>query len=219
MDWKFINEYWPIYVEAAKLTITVGSIGIAFAFITGIICSFIQYYKVVFVSRVVTIYIELSRNTPLLIQLFLLYYGLPKIGILLDSQSCAIVGLTFLGGSYMAESIRSGLEAIPKTQIETARSVGMTKLDIFRYVIFPQAIEIALPSIAGNTVFLLKETSVFSIIALPDLVYVAKDLIGISYNTDEALLLLVISYLVLIGIVSLIFMIVEKKVRYGSFGS
>lgn len=208
-----------MYVEAAKLTVTVGSIGIALAFITGIICSFIQYYKVIFVCRIVTIYIELSRNTPLLIQLFLLYYGLPKIGILLDSQSCAIVGLTFLGGSYMSESIRSGLEAIPKTQIETARSLGMTKLDIFRYVIFPQAIEIALPSIAANTIFLLKETSVFSIIALPDLVYVAKDLIGISYNTDEALLLLVISYLVLISIVSLIFMIVEKKVRYGSFGS
>ena len=82
----------------------------------------IKYYKIPILSQICQVYIELSRNTPLLIQLYFLYFGLPKIGIVLSSEMCAVVGLIFLGGSYMAESFRSGLEAISKTQYEFEES-------------------------------------------------------------------------------------------------
>ena len=112
VDIEFIQEYIPMYVEAAKLTLGIAVVGIIISVVVGLICANIQYYKVPVLKRIVSIYIELSRNTPLIVQLFLLYFGLPKAGIVLDSLTCAIVGLGFLGGSYMAESFRSGLESV-----------------------------------------------------------------------------------------------------------
>lgn len=108
MDFEFIREQTPLYVEAAKLTLHMAVIGVLLAIVVGLICSMIKYFRIPVLRQIVECYIELSRNTPLLIQLFFLYFGLPKIGIVLSSEQCAITGLTFLGGSYMAEAFRSG---------------------------------------------------------------------------------------------------------------
>jgi polar amino acid transport system permease protein len=219
MDILFISKYLPMYVAAMKLTLTIAAIGIVLSVIVGLVCSLIRYTKIPILHRIVTIYIELSRNTPLLIQLFFLYFGLPKIGIRLSSEACAIVGLTFLGGSYMAEAFRSGLEAIPKIQQESGLSIGLTRLQVFWHVILPQAITISMPAFSANVIFLIKETSVFSAVALADLMYVAKDLIGLYYKTDEALLMLVCAYLVILLPISIIFSIIERKLRYAGFGN
>ncbi len=108
MDVNFMQEQLPLYVEAAKLTLHMAVWVILFSILTGLICSMIRYLKIPILRQLVVCYIELSRNTPLLIQLFFLYFGLPKLGIVFSSESCAIIGLTFLGGSYMAEAFRSG---------------------------------------------------------------------------------------------------------------
>jgi polar amino acid transport system permease protein len=153
------------------------------------------------------------------VQLFFLYFGLPKIGVRLSSEQCAIIGLSFLGGSHMAEAFRSGLEAIEKIQEESGLSLGLTKPQVMRYIILPQALSISIPGICANMIFLIKETSVFSVVALADLMYVAKDLIGLYYKTDEALLMLVISYLVLLLPVSMLALWLERRLRYAGFGN
>jgi polar amino acid transport system permease protein len=219
MDFDFIETYAPMYVEAAKLTISIAALGIVLSMIVGFICCLIRYYKVPVLQRVIGMYIELSRNTPLLIQLFFLYFGLPKLGIFLSSYTCGVVGLTFLGGSYMAEAFRSGLEAIPKIQMEAGLSLGLTRWQVLRYIILPQALTVSLPAFSANIIFLIKETSVFSVVALADLMYVAKGLIGLYYKTDESLLMLVVAYLVLLLPISLILSVVEKKVRYAGVGN
>lgn len=109
MNWEFILKYLPMYEKAAWLTLRIGLLGIVFAIIVGFVCSTIQYYKVPVLRQIVAVYIELSRNTPLLVQLFFIYYGLPKIGIQTNAEACGVAGLAFLGGSYMAEAFRSGL--------------------------------------------------------------------------------------------------------------
>ena len=185
----------------------------------GLVCSLALYYRVPVLRRLVSAYIELSRNTPLLVQLFFLYFGLPKVGIRISSEACAIIGLAFLGGSYMAETFRSGLEAIEKSQMESALSVGLTHAQVMRYVIFPQALAISVPGLCANMIFLIKETSVFSVVALPDLMYVAKDLIGLYYKTDEALLMLVIAYLILLLPISILAAVLERRLRYAGFGN
>ena len=205
MDFEFMSRYAPLYIEAAKLTVYIAIIGILGSIILGFICSMVRYYKIPVLQKIVGAYIELSRNTPLLIQLFFLYFGLPKLGILLSSESCAIIGLIFLGGSYMAEAFRSGLESIADIQIESGLSIGLTHSQIMRYVVLPQAISVSVPAFAANVIFLIKETSVFSAVALADLMYVAKDLIGLYYQTDEALLMLVIAYLIILLPISIVF--------------
>lgn len=219
MDFDFIVRSIPLYVKAAEFTLQLSFWGILLSLFIGLVCSLITYYKVKFLDKVVQIYIELSRNTPLLIQLFFLYYGFAKIGIKFEAYSCAIFGLAFLGGSYMAEAFRSGLEAVSKIQIETGLSVGLNRWQLMRYIILPQAFSIAIPAIGANAIFLLKETSVVSAIALADLMFVAKDLIGMYYKTTEALTMLVVAYLIILLPISLLLTFIERKVRHAGFGN
>ena len=192
--------------------------GIVLSLILGLICALIKYYKVPVLRQIVSVYIEFSRNTPLLIQLFFLYFAFPRMGIKLSSVQCAIIGLTFLGGSYMEETFRSALESVSKVQIESAQCIGLTKRQITQYVILPQAFSVSIPGFCANVMFLIKETSVFSAVALADLMFVAKDLIGLYYKTDEALTLLCIFYLILLLPISILAAFAERRLRYAQFG-
>lgn len=218
MDFSIITEYIPLYEQAFLLTIAIGWLGIALAVLIGVLTAFILHFRVPVFQTVAKGYVELFRNTPLLVQLFFIYFGLPKIGISVSAKLCGILGLGLLGGSYMAESIRSGLDAIPASQTESGMALGMTKTQLFGLVILPQAISISVPGILANVIFLLKETSVFSAISLMDLMFTAKDLIGLYYNTTECLFLLVAFYIVMLLPVSLLGRLLEKKVRYRMFG-
>ncbi|MBR1722449.1 MAG: amino acid ABC transporter permease [Treponema sp.] len=219
MDFAFIQKVIPMYGEATLLTLKLAFTGIFLSFMLGLICALVIYFKIPVFRRIVNAYIELSRNTPLLIQLFFLYFAFPRMGVKLSSVQCAIVGLTFLGGSYMEETVRSALESVSRIQIESAQCIGLTQRQVTQYVILPQAISVSVPGFCANVMFLIKETSVFSAVALADLMYVAKDLIGLYYKTDEALTLLCISYFILLLPISLIAAFAERRLRYAQFGS
>jgi polar amino acid transport system permease protein len=214
MDFNFIKEVIPLYVEATWLTLRIGFIGIILSFITGIFCAVVRYWKIPVLNVIVRVYTEISRNTPLLIQLFFLYFALPRLGVKLSGEQCGIIGLTFLGGSYMAETFRSALGTVGRPQLESGMCIGLNKVQIVRYVVLPQAAAVSVPGVVANIIFLLKETSVFSAVALADLMYVAKDLIGLYYKTEESLLLLVIAYFIILLPVSIIARILEKKLNF-----
>lgn len=114
-------KYLPWYTDAALLTLRVGALGIVLALAAGLVVTVVRYYRIPVLAQTAAIYTELSRNTPLLVQLFFLYFGLPKIGVRLSGEWCAVIGLVFLGASYMAEALRSGLTAVEKIQTESAR--------------------------------------------------------------------------------------------------
>lgn len=219
LNFEFISKYLPLYIDAAKLTVETAFLGIIFSLIVGTICAVSVYYKIPLLRKIIAIYIEISRNTPLLVQLFFLYFGLPKIGIVLSAKACAVVGLTFLGGSYMSESIRSGLETTDKIQIESAHSLGLGRWLTMKEVVFPQALSTSVPGICANVIFLIKETSVVSGIALADLMYVTKDLIGLYYETEEALIMLVVFYLIILLPISVIASYLERRLRHAGFGN
>ena len=218
MNFNVIFDYMPMYTKAFLLTIKIGWIGIALSVGIGIVAAFILHFKIPVLSPIIKAYVELFRNTPLLVQLFFIYFGLPKIGISISADVCGAVGLGLLGGSYMAESFRSGLEAVAPSQTESALALGMNRLQLFRFVILPQALSISVPAIVANNIFLLKETSVFSAISLMDLMFTAKDLIGLYYNTTECLVLLVVFYIIMLLPVSVLGSLIEHKVRYRMFG-
>ncbi|MDR2200287.1 MAG: amino acid ABC transporter permease [Deltaproteobacteria bacterium] len=218
MDIDFILKVLPFYGAATWVTLTLAFYGVLFSLIVGTICAVINFYKIPVLRRIVYAYVEMGRNTPLMIQLFFLYFALPRLGIMIDGKHCAIIGLTFLGGAYMSEAIRSGLSAVGRIQVETGMSLGFGKLKLLRYIIMPQAVAVALPVIAATTIFLMKETSVVSIVAMQDLVYLAKDLLKEGHSA-ESNFLLVVSYLIIILPVSLVFSYLERRSRFAGFGS
>ncbi|WP_066524052.1 amino acid ABC transporter permease [Corynebacterium bouchesdurhonense] len=217
MDFSVIADNIPVYAQAAILTVRVAAKGIVLAFIVGALVAGVRFFRVPVLRQVARAYIEVSRNTPLLVQLFFLYFGLPKLGVVLQSETCAVVGLAFLGGSYMAEAIRAGLEGVAPIQMQSSLSLGMSRTQALRHVIAPQAMALSLPAITANIIFLIKETSVVSIVALPDLVFTAKEQIGQTYETREALFLLVFFYLLILLPISLIAGRVERRVRANVF--
>lgn len=219
INWEFVIRSLPLYQKAAWLTLKLAFWGIGASIIIGLVCSVILYYKTKGLERLVRFYIEVSRNTPLLIQLFFLYYGLTKLGITMTENTCAILGLAFLGGSYMAEAFRAGIESVSKSQLESGLSIGLSNSQLLRYVILPQAFAVTLPSIGANCIFLLKETSIVGAIAIPELMHTTQDLIGMYYQTFEALLMLVLTYLVMILPLSLGLTWLERRVRYAEFGN
>ena len=206
-------KYLPWYTDAALLTLRVGALGIVLALAAGLVVAVVRYYRIPVLAQTAAIYTELSRNTPLF-----LYFGLPKIGVRLSGEWCAVIGLVFLGASYMAEALRSGLTAVEKIQTESARVLGLSPLQTMRFVVLPQALAVAMPGFVANVIFLIKEISVVSAIALPDLMYVTKDLIGNYYKTDEALLMLVVAYIIILLPVSLFGSWLERRMRHAGFG-
>ncbi len=219
MNFDAMIQYLPLYEDAALLTLRIGWLGILGSIIIGLVVAMVVHFRIPVLRQVCRVYIELFRNTPLLIQLFFIYFGLPRMGLSIDAETCGIVGLALLGGSYMAESFRSGLEAIEPIQEESALSLGLTRVQTMRHVILPQAVALSIPSFVANVIFLLKETSVFSAISLMDLMFLTKDLMGLYYKTTECLVMLVIFYLIILLPVSALGTWLERRLRYGSFGS
>jgi len=219
IDWDFIINSLPLYEKAIWITLKLAFGGILISLIIGLLCSAILYFKIKGLDIIVKAYIELSRNTPLLVQIFFLYFGLPKLGLSMSANACAIIGLSFLGGGYMSEAFRSGIEAVRKSQIESGLSIALSKVQLARYVIIPQAFSVSLPSLGANCIFLLKETSVLGAISILDVMNVTKDLIGMYYKTFESLAMLVVVYLILLLPLSILLSWLERKVRYAEFGN
>jgi polar amino acid transport system permease protein len=219
LNWEFMLQSLPLYQKAAILTLQLAIGGIGVSLLIGLLCSIILYYKTPILSSVVRVYIEFSRNTPLLIQLFFLYYGFTKLGLTMGEYTCAILGLSFLGGSYMAEAFRGGMESVGKSQIEAGLSLGLSNRELIRYVILPQAFTISLPAVGANCIFLLKETSIVGAIAIPELMHLTQDLIGMYYQTYESLFMLVVSYLIMLLPLSFGLTWLERKLRYAEFGN
>lgn len=214
LDWAFVSRYAPFFVTGAEMTLFISVFGIALAILTGLVCAAIETTRIPVLRQIVRVYIEVSRNTPLLVQLYFLYFGLPKLGFVWSAEMCAIIGLGFLGGSYMSEAMRAGLEAVPQIQRENAYMLGLSSRQTMLHVVIPQAISTSIPGVVANVIFLIKESSVVSAIALADVMYMAKDLIGMYYTTYEALFLLIVTYLIILLPISIIGTWLERRFDY-----
>ncbi|WP_057764470.1 amino acid ABC transporter permease [Companilactobacillus tucceti] len=219
MSWEIIKQSLPMFQQGFLLTLYLSLIGIIGSIIVGIICSLVEYFKIPVLNKILKVYIEISRNTPLLIQLFFLYYAFPAMGIKMSAQLCGIIGLIFLGGSYMSAGFSGGFNGVNKKQVESGKAIGLSRWQLARYVIFPQGFALSIPALAANIIFLIKETSIFTVIAIPELTNTALDLIGLYYNSNEYLFVLVVAYAIILIPLSIILTLLERRVRYGTFGN
>ena len=135
MDFSYLSEVFPQYIAATGETLRLSLWGVGLSLLLSLPVCIAVVYRLPVLARVCHLYIELSRNTPLLVQLFFLYYGLPKLGVHLSGFVCGVIGLTFLGASYMAEAFRGGIESVNKIQQEAALSIGLTPAQTFIYVV------------------------------------------------------------------------------------
>lgn len=218
------ERLWGIIVDAfprllgygVRVTIPLTILSFALALVIAVIVAMIQYAKVPVLRQLCRFYIWIIRGTPLLIQLYIVFYGFPKIGIVLDAFPCAVVVFGFNEGAYMAESMRGALESVSTGQLEAGYCVGMNYLQIMWHIVLPQAFRIAFPALSNSVISMVKGTSLASIITVMEMTRQAQVINGRVYESlvlySEAALI----YLFFCTILTVIQHWGEK--RLGSYG-
>lgn len=218
-DWGFVLTTLPAFAKAVVVTLQVGAIAIATGLLVALVNTTILVLRIRILSTLVKGYVEVARNTPLLLQLFFIYFALPTVGIRLSGFSAAIIAMTFLGGAYLTEVLRAGVEAVPKSQIESGLSIGLSRWQLLRHVVLPQAGILSLPALFANFVFLLKETTIVSAVAVPEILYTTKSYIALYYKTYEMLAVMTAICVLLFLPLSLLLVRVERRLQHAQFGS
>jgi polar amino acid transport system substrate-binding protein len=175
-------SYIPLLGKGALITLELSIISMSLAVLAGLSLALMRLYAPPVLRTLSVAYIEAVRGTPLLIQLFLIFYGLPHIGIRLSPMLAAILGLGLNYSAYEAENYRAGIQSIPKTQMEAALVLGMTRLQALRHVIIPQAMRLVIPPVTNDFIALLKDSSLVSVITMVELTKAYSQLASIHYD-------------------------------------
>lgn len=196
------RQYGPALLSGFAMTVFCWAAGAALSMVLGLVIALIQRYAVAPVQWLLRIYIEVIRGTPFLVQLFVLYYGGPMVGLMLDPIPAGILGLTIYGSPYFAEIFRSGFNAVPKGQIEAARAIGMTEAAIIARILLPLGLVSALPALVNFSIILTKETVILSIITVPELMYQVGRMGAETFRYVETNLALALFFWALVEVIS-----------------
>jgi His/Glu/Gln/Arg/opine family amino acid ABC transporter permease subunit len=209
--WSFVSENREELLDAFLNTLKVSAIGIVGAFAIGIVLGGARAYRIPVVSPLAAVYVEVVRNTPILLQIFMIFYALPQFGILLDQFTVAVVAVTVWGGAFNTENFRAGFEAVPARYREAGAALGFGGLGTFRNVLFPIGTRIALPSTINTSISVLKNTSLMYVIGYPELTTTALNIAALTVETLEALTVLALAYLPLVWLLSGLIRLLERR--------
>jgi polar amino acid transport system permease protein len=202
MDWQIFLQYGPMLLRGFAITVTCWLLGTVFGMALGLLIALAQRYGPKPVRWLIQVYIEVIRGTPFLVQLFVLYYGGPMIGLRLDALPAGLLGLTIYGSPYFAEIFRSGFRAVPEGQIEAARAIGIAEPAIVRRILLPLGLVSALPALVNFSIILTKETVILSIITVPELMYQVQRMSTETFRYLEANLVLALFFWALVETIS-----------------
>ncbi len=213
MDFGLMTRVAPYFVEAAVVTVELSILSILLGLILGALATAAKMSSVLSLRIIANVYISVIRGTPCLIQLFILYFGGPQIGINLDPFAAGAIGLGINIGAYMAETMRGSIIAVDKGQIEAARTLGLSRFKTFYYVILPQAARLMIRPLGVNINAQIKATALVSAISVVELTYTAQRYIGSTYRPFEMFILAGVLYMVIIYIAAQGVRFLDKKVE------
>lgn len=196
-EWITLSGYLGDFIRAAGLTLEVTLLAFALALALGLVTALASASRIGPLRAIASVYIEVIRNTPILLQIFIVFFGLPSVGITLDALSAGVIALGVNVGAYLAEVFRAGIQSVPRGQVEAASILGMGRSQIFMEVVMPQAARAVYPAIVNNLIQLLLGTSLLSAIALPELTGTATVINSRTLLYIQTFTVTLIAYLVL----------------------
>lgn len=210
-DQSFLEKYGKFYVTGAGYTIFLAFMGVLFGAILGGILALMKLSRSKILRGIAIAYIEYVRGTPLLVQIFIVYFGTGVLGLDLSKLAAGCIALALNSGAYVAEIVRAGINAVNKGQLEAARSLGMNQPQAMRYIILPQAIKNILPALGNEFVTVIKESSVVSVIGVSELIFQAGNVQGASFKPFLPYLIVSLIYFVLTFTISRLLGIAERR--------
>ncbi len=200
-----VDSFGKILLPGLTMTIPLTAISFFFALIIALIVAMIQFAHVKVLRQVARFYVWVIRGTPLLVQLFVVFYGMPNIGILIDPFPAAVIVFSINEGAYMAEIIRAALESVPAGQMEAGRCVGMTYLQTMRRIILPQAMRTAFPSLSNSLISMIKDTSLAANITVTEMFMATQRIVARTYEP--------LALYIEVGLIYLLFCTVLTKLQ------
>ena len=209
-QFNVIWQNWDLFLKGIWLTIQITSIATGLGLLIGMSMAGLQLIKNRVISSIIQAYIEIIRNTPFLVQLFFVFFGLPTLGIKLQAGQAALIALTFNIGAYATEIVRAGIESISKGQIEAGRSLGLSGLQIFIYIILKPALMTVYPALTSQFILIMLNSAVISVISAPELAYQAKYLQSRTFRSFEIYFFVTFLYLLLAYLFRIVFGLISK---------
>jgi polar amino acid transport system permease protein len=197
LDFSFLADYGPAFLAGAWLTIRLTVVSILLGFALGTVCAVLRVYGAAPVRRLVGAYVEIIRNTPLLVQIFIVYFGLASLGLKLNAEVSAVIALVINAGAYTSEIMRAGIESIPKTLIEAADCLGLTRLQSILHVVLLPAMERVYPALSSQFVLLMLASSITSQISAEELTATANIVQSETFRSFEVYVVVAAVYLAL----------------------
>ena len=213
MDFSFLSEYKLFFIDGLKYTIMLAFFTVIIGSIFGLLLSLMRLSKNRLLKFIGSSYVEFIRGTPLILQLYIIFYGLPFLGVVLPGFSAGIIALSMNSAAYISEIVRAGIQSVDKGQMEAARSIGMKKPMTMRYIIIPQAIKTILPALGNEFITVIKESSIVSVIGIHDLMYNADTVRGNTFRVFEPLIIAALMYFALTFGLSKILAVFERRMK------
>ena len=210
LNFTFLGEYWFLYADGLKVTLELAFWTLILATVVGVAMGMLRVQNYPIVSRVIDGWINFIRGVPVMVQIFIVYYG---IATSLPQFWAAVVSLTVNSSVYIAEHTRAGMQAVNKGQMEAARCIGMSKMQANWYIIIPQAIKNVLPSLCNEFILLIKETSIVSVIALHELTYTSNSVRANTFLAFEPLIVTAVIYFLITYILKRLVGILERRLH------
>lgn len=182
LNMEVLARTWPLLMQGLWVTVQLGAASILAGLVLGLVLALVRLYAVAPLRIVTRVYIDIFRSIPLLVLLIVVYYALPFVGVRLSPFASAMTALTLVSGAYTAEIFRAGIEAVPKGQFEAASALGLSQVHTMRDVILPQAIKIVVPPLTNNSINVVKDTALASVVAMPDLLKQATQAQALAAN-------------------------------------
>lgn len=211
MDIDFIKNILPILLKGSVMTVELTVITIIFGSILGILLALLRLSNNLVLKYISSFYAWIFRGTPLLLQLFFFYYGLPFIGIELTPFTAAIIGLALNCGAYMSEIIRGGIQSIDQGQFEAAKALGFSYTQTMKRIILPQTFKVIIPPVGNEFISILKDTSLVSTIAMVELMRSAQQIYATSFDPISVFLTAAVFYLIMTTVFTTAFGIIERR--------
>ncbi|EQB89121.1 polar amino acid transport system permease protein [Clostridium punense] len=213
MDFSFLSKYYKFFLEGTQYTVLIAFFTVILGTVLGLFLSLMKLSKNKILKALASIYIEFVRGTPILVQLYIVYYGMPAMGIDLPDMLAGVVTLSINSGAYVAEIIRAGINAVDKGQMEAGRSLGMTSAMTMRLIIIPQAFKNILPALGNEFITIIKESSIVSVIGIGELMYKADTVRGNTALPFEPLIVAAVVYFLLTFSLSKLLGNIERRMK------
>ena len=215
-NWEAVYAYRQKFIQGWLVTVLISAAALVLSLLIGLLCALIQRARFLPLRYLGKLYIELIRGTPLLVQILVFFYVVADAVGIENRYLVGVLTLALFSGAYIAEIVRAGIESLGESQLESARAIGLTKTQTYRYVVLPQVIRRILPPLAGQFGALIKDSSLLSIIAVSELTLNAQEVNAFTYSALESYLPLAAGYLLLTLPISMFSRYLEKKYRYAT---